>query len=256
MESRSPRPGERGRYAPKQVSSMDGFFLTADLLGFSNVINNSNDNEVSARVDAWTSLVDAAAQEAGVQRLQLISDTVFAGSDSTAEGLTSMVSFACALLNKGARSSLPVRGGITHGSFEWGRLTYGKAVIKSHQLESKQDWIGIACEGNLPHVEKMWRHDGLVCYPPPFKSGSVMLHPVVSWDVPDFESLTKSLTSNGLTRQGEQLSWPWAQKVSNTIEFRTYLEIVRQSKADPSKFIGMLPMHVIALNVRPANDRA
>ncbi|MFN5495694.1 MAG: hypothetical protein ACK5C3_03830 [bacterium] len=230
---------------------MDGYFLTADLLGFSSIVSNSNANELPTRIGAWISLVDSAAQDAGVEKIQLISDTVFAGADSSAEGLTSLVAFARNLLNRGVCRSLPVRGAIAHGSFEWGNLTYGKAVIQSHQLESKQNWIGIACEQDLLHAEKLWHHDCLVCYPPPLKAGRVTLNPVVAWAVPQFEDLAKSLTSNGLAREEEQLGWPWAQKISNTVEFGSYLKIIRESRSDPSKFSGRLPIEALALNIRP-----
>lgn len=229
---------------------MDGYFLTADLLGFRNIVKNSSDDELSARVTKWISLVEASATDPSVRQIQLISDTVFAACESSAEGLSAIVSFARSLLQNGASASLPVRGAITHGSFEWGKLTYGKAVIKSHQLESNQDWIGIACDNAMPHLESMWHHDRLICYPPPLKTGSVMLSPVVAWDVPAFEELTAALTSNGLTSKGEHLSWPWAQKVRNTVEFGVYLKMVRESKIDPGKFVGLLPIQLIALNVQ------
>jgi hypothetical protein len=229
---------------------MDGFFLTADLLGFSNIVRNSDDEQLSSRIGDWIKLVDEAKAVSKLfNRTQLISDTVFVGAESTHEGLRAIISFAQTLLNVGSRSSLPVRGAISHGQFEWGSLTYGRAVIRSHQLESQQNWLGITCDNELPHVDSMWGFDGLVCYPPPMKDGPVLLMPVVSWDVPTFTELRQSLLSKGLVRAGEYMAWPWAQKVSNTIEFGSYLMILKKAGGDIAKFHGTLPSETIEVNL-------
>ena len=224
---------------------VNGFFLTADLLGFSNIVTNSNDEELSSRIDRWISLVETAANDCEIEHFQLISDTVFASATSSREGLAAIISFGHALLNKGASCSLPVRGAITHGIFNWGKLTYGEAIIRSHQLESKQNWIGITCGNVLPHIDQLWAYDSIVSYPAPMKAGSIALYPVLAWDVPTFDKLTKSLMSGGLSRDGEELSWEWAQKTGNTIEFGMYLQILRESNGDASKFHGLLPIQVI-----------
>ncbi len=228
---------------------MNGFFLTADVIGFSNIVKNSNSVELNDRIGGWIAVVEAAARNAEVTRIQLISDTVFAVSDSTPEGLLSLIRFSQHVLQEGLAASLPVRGAITHGHFEWGQLTYGKAVIQSHQLESTQDWVGIACESNLLFVEQMWGLDKLVCYPAPLKSGPIKLCPVVAWNVPEFAKITKLLTSNGLSAEGEQLSWQFAHKVRNTVEFGLYLKMIAKSGNDPCKFHGLLPIQIIELSI-------
>ena len=229
---------------------MDGYFLTADLLGFGNIVRNSNDAELKTRVGNWIELIDQAKAASRLyNHIQLISDTIFVAADSSEDGLKSIVSFARELLNAGSRRSLPVRGGISHGNFEWGTLTYGKAVIQSHQLESRQNWIGISCQADLPHAASLWGPDGLICYPPPMKSGQIQLLPVIVWDVPPFDEFRASLLTNGLMKAGETLAWPWAQKFANTIEFRTYLEIVGGAGGNYERFHGTLPVETITANV-------
>ena len=98
---------------------MDGYFLTADLLGFSNIVTNSSEDELSERIGDWVTLVETAAHACNVQNIQLISDTVFASADSTTAGCSSLAAFARRLLNDGVLKSLPVRGAITYGTFEW-----------------------------------------------------------------------------------------------------------------------------------------
>jgi hypothetical protein len=230
---------------------MEGYFLTADLLGFGSIVKNSDDGELSSRVANWIELVKRAAAGANLcNRIQLISDTVFVAADSTTDGLASIIRFARELLTSGARSSLPIRGGISHGTFEWGELTYGKAVIEAHQLESRQNWIGVACCPGIPHVDQLWGEDGLVCYTPPLKSGQIQVMPVVVWDVPSFDELWKSLCSNGLVKKGEVLAWPWAEKVTNTVEFENYLYILRGKQGTYEKFHGFLPIQTISANLK------
>lgn len=206
------------------------------------------------RVDNWIRLVNQAANKSKLTRIQLISDAVFAATESSADGLRQMILFAQFMLSNGVSKSLPVRGAITHGSFEWGRLTYGQAVILCHELEAKQNWIGITCTNELPHLNSFWGINSLICYPSPLKSNRVRLFPVVAWDVPEYSQLVKLLTSNGLTAKDELLTWPWAEKVTHTAEFGIYRKILQESGADCSRFHGTLPIEVIQMNVRPKRD--
>lgn len=113
-----------------------GYFFICDVLGFSNIVTNSSEHELSGRVQAWVTLSTAAAKKVGVKGMQLISDTLFASAPSTSEGLGQLVSYAQTLLTDGVPQSLPIRGALSHGLFESGQLTYGKAVIAAHRLES------------------------------------------------------------------------------------------------------------------------
>ena len=229
---------------------MNGFFLAVDLLGFGNIIRNSDDSQLSIRIDEWIDLVKKAAAHGAVSKISLISDTVFAATESSTEGLHGLIEMSRYLLSKGVRASLPVRGGITHGQYTWGEFTYGKAVIESHSLEMNQNWIGITCSNNLPYVDQFWGIDSLICYPPPMKKGLIGTSPVVAWDVPQFDDLTKYLCQKGLTAPNEFLQWPWAEKVSNTVQFGVYRRMVKKDQLDCKHFRGFLPIQAIEMNIK------
>lgn len=124
---------------------MANYFLAVDLLGFSNMVSNLGQNKLDGRIGDWTGLVEKVKTDAGVNDLQLISDTVFVREEDSEDGLQRIIRFARSLLEKSLDRSLPIRGAITHGAVAWGKLTYGKPVIEAHKLETSQDWIGIAC---------------------------------------------------------------------------------------------------------------
>ncbi|MDO9350142.1 MAG: hypothetical protein Q7U55_02780, partial [Deltaproteobacteria bacterium] len=147
-------------------------------------------------------LSTAAAEKAGIKGVQLISDTVFASAAASLGGLQQLISYAQALLKEGSAQSLPIRGAISYGTFEWGQLTYGKAVVAAHRLESSLEWIGVACDNELPHLEEAWGISSLVCYPVPERAGMIRLRPAVTWRVPKFKELTRLLCSGGLTAKG------------------------------------------------------
>ena len=228
---------------------MEGYFFIADLLGFSRIIKNSPEENVALPIEAWVELIENTAAKFEITQLQLISDTVFAATESSADGLTTLVKFARSLLSDGLRKSLPIRGAITHGTYQWGRLTYGKAVISAHELEMTQDWIGVGCENELPHLTGAWGLDSLVCFPLPMKRGPVKLHPVVAWDVPEFKTLVSLLCRKGLAQQGEILGWEWGQKVNNSVQFGMYLRILTATKDKGTTFHGLLPLEAIEMNL-------
>ncbi len=193
---------------------MTGYFLIADLLGFGSIVQNLSEESLSNRIETWVELIQGTATKLGVQHVQLISDTVFAATESSSEGLEKLIKFGSTLLNAGVPLSLPIRGAISHGEYSWGKLTYGKAVIRGHELEAAQDWIGIGCENALPHLTSAWGRDSLVCYPLPMKRGAIRLHPVVAWEVPEFQVLIRFLSSDGLIREGDALGWELGQKLT------------------------------------------
>lgn len=228
---------------------MKGYFFIADLLGFSRIIENLADDQLETRISAWVDLVESSAATHGIRNFQLISDTLFAATDSSAAGLKQIIDFSQCLLSKGLEKSFPIRGAVSHGGYEWGKLTYGKAVIMGHQLEMNQNWIGVGCSNDLPHLTNAWGLDSVVCYPLPMKRGPVRLHPVVVWNVPELKTMTSLICREGLTRQGDVLGWEWSQKVDNTIQFRMYLHILRTLNGSPSQFYGTSPLEVLELNL-------
>ena len=197
-------------------------------------------------MQAWVSLIEQAASECHVTRPQLISDTVFAAAGSGVEELRRLVDFARYLLSHGTGQSMPIRGAITYGPYEWGRLTYGKAVVRAHSLEMAQNWIGVTCDNNLPHVDELWGPNSLICFPAPMKGAQIRLHPVVTWDIPRFSDLTGILTRGGLTKKGEVLTWEWADKLNNTVLLDMYRKWLTAKKMSAKDFYGLGPLQVFS----------
>lgn len=229
---------------------MIGYFFVADVLGFSNIVRNSNNVDLVDRIKKWTTLVDSLAEQHGIDNIQLISDTIFAYTDSSSDGLKKMIEFSRSLLNQGVPQSLPIRGAITHGEFEWGRLTYGKAIIDAHELETNQNWIGVSCGHPLPHIKDHWGFESLIVYPTPLKSGDMRLYTVVDWSVPPAKELSKYLTGGGLTHKEEVIQWPLGDKLNNTIQFSVYKSLIRQSSGLPNHYYGGYSMEVIEHLIR------
>ena len=209
------------------------------------MILNAPDGMLDSRMNEWVSLVKNAALNSSVEQLQLISDTVFASAPSSRDGLDRLVRFSQALLSDGLAKFFPIRGAIVHGEFEWGELTYGRAVIDAHELEMSQNWIGVACAPGLPHGADMWGLDKLICYVPPMKRGLMRAHPVVSWPVPQTEQLVSLVLRSNTIKEGEYLTWEVGEKINNTIQFRLYMEVLRQERASPTKFHGFFPAHAV-----------
>ena len=183
-----------------------GYFLMADMLGFSQIVRNTAETDLDKRMGEWVSLIEVTASKYGLTQFQLISDTVFASAPSTDEDLLKLVGFSRDLLQDGVKQFFPIRGAIAHGQFAWGKLTYGSAVIEAHKLEQAQSWLGVACI-DMPIPQRAWSLDCLVCYPPPFKqSRTIRCHAVVAWNVPLADELFNLLTWGGLTYKGEHFS--------------------------------------------------
>jgi len=223
---------------------MEKYFFIADLLGFSNMITNTSPEQRDKRIDSWVQLVKEAKANVNIEKTQLISDTLFASAGSTEGDLLKMINFAQYLLNKGIERSLPIRGAICFGEYVWGELTYGKAVIKAHQLESKQNWIGVICDNNIPNIDT-YSGTLLTCYPPPLKNSNFELYYVVNWDVPEFSKLIGLMVREGLTKTGEQISCDILDKINNTVEFSLYRKLINKHEISASKFVGYSPINTI-----------
>ena len=225
--------------------SETAFLLVADLLGFGKIVKNLPTDDLHARMIAWTTLVETTAKAQGLDRLQLISDTIFLAAPSSEHGLLSLIHFSRELLVKGIEQSFPVRGAIVHGEYTWGNLLYGPAVVAGHALEQSQNWVGISCAPALPFTNSLWALDRLVCYLPPLKGAPIQLHPVVSWDIPPTEGLFKAMTSHGLSKLEEIMTWEFGEKATNTILFRLYQEHLKAHRLPCAQFAGLLPIHPI-----------
>lgn len=222
-----------------------GYFFCGDLLGFSKIISNLGEIELNKRINAWVSLVEKSAKDNNITKYQLISDTVFAMVGSTKDEFKDLVGFARDLLNNGIVQSLLVRGAITNGNVQWGQLVYGNAVIKAHNLEKLQNWIGIVIDSEIRLDDQEYKRIGVVVYPVPMTSGQIKLFGVVSWNIPQLEELSKIMNSQGLTKAGEILDWGWANKLGNTIIFGLYLKLVKKYNYNPYYFNGLHSLHWI-----------
>lgn len=224
---------------------MQGYFLVVDILGFEKLAKNLPHGELITRIDSWISLINQEMQSFPKCQYQLLSDTLFVGSDDTEDGLKSLIALGKSLLLKSLHNKIPIRGAITFGQYEWGFLTYGEAVVKAHSLEQQQDWIGVSCANKLPHIESFWGIDGVICYPAPVKEGLIQLRPVVDWEVPKFDTLCKMTLGNGLTKDHELLTWSWGAKITRTIEFGIYRKILIRYQIPAKEFHGWLPIQII-----------
>ena len=228
------------------------------MLGFRNIIRNLEGSQKAERVADWISLGRDIAEEVGLNHFQLVSVTIFAGAENTESGLLSLLRFSRLLLEQGMSKRFPLRGAIVHGEAQWDKeVAFGTGLVDGYELEQAQNWIGVACGPDLPHVADLWDIDSVIVYPAPLKIGRIALQPVVPWDVPEFKELARRTLDEGLSAEGELLEWGWGQKIQNTILFSFYLKMakrkVEKGEFDPSKFYGMLPVEVIELALKNHN---
>ena len=83
--------------------------MVCDILGFSSMIQNLDCEHQAQRITQWVDLVQRAGRLVGVKKTQLISDTLFAREEDSAEGLTRLLEFARLLLESGLDNSFPLR---------------------------------------------------------------------------------------------------------------------------------------------------
>ena len=124
---------------------MANYLLVADVLGFSNIVKNLPSAKLEERVDTWINLVKNSKNDAEIEKLQLISDTVFALEDDSEDGFKRLLEFSKLLLERGMETFFPIRGAIARGDLSWSNLIYGKALLDAYELERSLEWIGIAC---------------------------------------------------------------------------------------------------------------
>ena len=230
---------------------MNCYLLVADVLGFSNIVSNLQHGELNERISTWIDLAKDIKSKSGVEKIQLISDTLFVQEEGSREGLERLLRFSRSLLERGIEHSFPIRGAITHGEVTWSDLTYGKPVIEAHHIERSLDWIGIACSPRLPGAEALWSWELLCVYPAPKKAGIVQLVPVVVWSVPEPDELQKKFIGGGLKKAGDEIPWKHWAKVERTTLFATYVHHAHQLNWAPGKFTYKTPAHFIGALKQP-----
>jgi hypothetical protein len=223
---------------------MQNYCLVADLLGFSNLMLNLPSDLQSVRVAQWTDLVNTAASNAGISQYQMVSDTVFAGADPTAEGLKRLIAMCQSLLQHGVPSALPIRASIALGDVSWGTVTFGKPIVDAFRLSNDQVWIGACLHESVTHQQYSW--DSLIVYPVPLKSGPIQLRPTIAWQIPALEEFMRAVCDQGLTKEGELLSWEWLNKVQNTLLFGMYIRLLSQypTQISAEHFRGITPIGI------------
>lgn len=209
------------------------YCYVGDLLGFKNIILNLEQHEQAKRVKEWIDLVTNSAERFKIFDFQLVSDTVFAVTNNELSGLETLLDFSRYMLEEGIKKSLPLRGAISIGDVNWNsHIKFGKAIIEAYNLANRQEWIGTSCEMNLPHLESLWDVNNVIKYPVPMKNGLVEYRPVVSWNIPSYETLKFRLNSRGLEPIDNRITFDFANKLNNTIIFSLYLTMLRERTAN------------------------
>ena len=97
---------------------MEGYFLLADILGFSKIIKNLTAEELCNRISEWVGLVKQTTDDFKIEYYSLLSDTLFIWVSNSERDLKKVIQVSRHLLNQGIHLSLPIRGAITYGTYE------------------------------------------------------------------------------------------------------------------------------------------
>ena len=219
---------------------MKSYLLVADVLGFKEIVGNLPHPVLSDRIKGWVALVEKTKQETGIEKVQLVSDTVFA-QEPESKGPDRLLQFSKVLLERSIEESLPVRGAITHGEVSWeGGVAYGGAVVEAYQLEQSLEWIGIAC-GQLSAAVP-WSWDLVCVYPIPKKMDEIIiLSGAIVWDTPKPKDFLKHCIAP--LQAGDHLKWRHISKLINALIFSKYTQRAKQAKLKPDKFNTEVPSH-------------
>lgn len=234
------------------------YCYAGDLCGFRNIIENLNLTGQSRRVKEWKNLVRDGVNKFDLPKCVLVSDTIYAGAEKNELGLEKLIGFARLLLEKGITKSFPLRGAISSGDICWDKqIPFGKALLDAFKLTNEQDWFGTTCDLKIDIHEDLWKFDTLFVYPTPMKNGSLVMYPVVSWNVPPIEKLEMLTALKGLAKPKEGWNWDLMKKVQNTAQFSIFLKLVKAGfikqigekgeiqNAIPERFPGLTPLEPI-----------
>ena len=235
--------------SPPAVPGVQGatpcYLMVVDILGFTAIIKNLDREAQNRRIADWLELVETVRLEVGVEGTQVISDTLFVKEEDSADGLARLLRCAKLLLERGLEKNFPLRGAIAHGEAAWGTLTYGEAVIEAHQVERALDWIGIACDEDLPRLDQMWDWDVVARYPVPKKAGPLEMMGAVTWQVPGIRDLMLAALGNGLADDEDIVTWEMITKFERTIQFGMYVKRAKLARMDPDSKEGAFPVLAI-----------
>jgi len=207
---------------------MDAFCLVVDLLGFRSIIHNLDADDQRQRIEEWISIVKTGCLEYSIENHQLISDTLFASTNGSEDGLRRLIDLGRFLLEKGLAAALPLRGAISYGQICWdAEIAYGKAITEAYEHGEAQRWLGISCAKSVKIPESLFNWDQMVVYPVPMKKGRLAAIPAIVWSIPLFPDFLSKLTKRGLATTVNDMDWSWADKVQNTVIFRMYIKLLR-----------------------------
>lgn len=221
----------------------NGICLMIDILGFSSLIENLEENELDNRIEGWVGLVKKLTDKFSIKTFSLLSDKLFVKFPVPYD-LSKVIKFAKELLENGTATSIPLRGAVTYGEILTGDFIYGKAVIAAHKLEMNQKWIGITFDKDIPEIENYYNQDQLMAYTVPMKNGFAQVYRVLSWNVPSVLELTKCVSGPGLRDKENRVNQNVLEVLTNTSIFKSQrnLKIVQK---DDFKDCGMPPSHFV-----------
>ena len=214
------------------------FCLVADILGFRRFVTGQVGPAQASIVDAWVELVDRTCASAGIDRYQLISDTLFVATGQDASGLETVLCVASDLVSGSMQLDMPLRGGIARGSLRWSsRITHGPAIVSAYEFGERLDWCGVACEFVFPEMHDLWSWDRAVLYEAPVKGSTPLQVPCVAWNVPPEAEVREHLSRTSNTLPFAALPAGVAVKLRNTAKFGRYLKRF-QGNVPPDRYHG------------------
>jgi len=249
-----------------EASAEDRYVLVADLLGFSGIAENANEEDLGHYISDWAAMC-RRLRDKFISELDdpyFISDTVFVVAKDSEAGVNALVTYARELIERGYMSRFLVRGAIAHGRVTTsGAFPAGPGIIRAHRIGEGSNWVGVTVDEEVvTRSDGLYGWDRLVRYPvPPRKpTETVTMYAVVAWDVPPFDALLQAFAGIAAYRhQGAspRMTWDVAFKLQNTAEFGAHLRLGAARDLRPQDDNVVLPFELAAshideqLGVRP-----
>ena len=126
---------------------MKGYVAFIDVLGFSALISGDQTQRVHDYLDCLKGVFEKSRPKP-VEYIVFSDSLIITTSDDTDEALTSLFLCCSTLFGALLHHRIPVRGAISHGTYERvrtnsGTFVAGRAIIDAYLFEQQQDWVGI-----------------------------------------------------------------------------------------------------------------